>query len=350
MIPLYETIFIGPEATLQDAIGAIDQGECGIALVVDDGLQMIGVVTDHDVRRALLSGEGLGSLIGPYVNCSPVTADADMPRERIYELIRRTGRSPVPLLDGEGRVVGLESLNSVLNSGGLGGHTAVIMAGGLGLRLRPLTERVPKPMLPVRDKPVLQIILEKLRNYGFRRIFISVNHCRDAIESFFGNGGDMGLDIDYLREDRPRGTAGSLKLLPVRPERPFMVMNGDLLTNVNFESLMRYHRASEQKMTVCTRPHEVRIPYGVVRLSGQQIVGLEEKPAHTYLVNAGIYVLDPEVLDLIPQKGSMDMPNLISETIDRWNSVGTFPIHEYWLDIGQHHDYERAHSEYADYV
>lgn len=346
MIPPNDALFLRLSATIKDAIAALDGGGQGVALFVDDRRRLIGVLTDYDLRKALLNGIGLQEPVEPYVNRSPVVAMADQPREEIFELMRRTGRSPVPLLDVSSRVVGLESLSSILKSGGLSDHIAIVMAGGLGTRLRPLTLNQPKPMLPLQGKPLLQIILENFKAYGFQRVYIAVYFQREMIEEHFGDGQGLGLQIEYLREEQPLGTVGALALLPERPARPFVVMNGDLLTHVNMESLMDYHVRSGGKLTMCVRNCEVQIPFGVVRMEGSQVVALEEKPVHECLVNAGIYILDPEVLDLIRYPEPLDMTDLISKALVQWGSVNGFPIHEYWLDVGQHEEYERACHDY----
>ena len=346
MIPLNKALFIGPEATIKDAIAALDGGGQGVALLVNEWQQLLGVLTDHDVRKALLNGASLQAPVAPYINRSPVVAGAGQPREEILDLMRRTGRSPIPLVDVEGKVVGVESLSSVLRPGGLAEHVAVIMAGGMGTRLHPLTLDRPKPMLPVQGKPLLEIILENLRLYGFQRAYIAVHFQRGVIEEYFGDGRRVGLDIKFLREEWPLGTAGALALLPERPTLPFVMMNGDLLTHVNMESLMTYHLRAGAPVTMCVRPYEVQIPFGVVRMEGSRVVALEEKPMHGCFVNAGIYVLDPQVLDLLDGPKLLDMPELISKAAAKLGAVNGFPIHEYWLDIGRFEEYERARHEY----
>lgn len=343
MIPLTDAMLVGEDSSVKDAIGAVEAGRCGVALWVDDRRRLLGLLTDADLRKALLRGASLSDRVAPYVNRSPVVAMADQPREEIFELMRRTGCSPVPLLDPSGRVVGLESLTSLLRPGGLADHPVVIMAGGVGSRLHPLTLDRPKPMLPVRDKPILHLILDSLKAYGFQQVFLAVHFRHEVIEEYFGDGKSMGLHIDYLREENPLGTAGALALLPERPAHPFVVMNGDLLTHVNMESLVDYHVRSGLPATMCVRAYEVQIPYGVAKLEGPRVVSLEEKPVHGCFVNAGIYVLNPEMLDLVgTAPRPLDMTELMVQAIARWGGIGSFPIHEYWLDVGQFDEYERA--------
>ena len=346
MIPLNDGMFVGIDASVREAIAALQSGGQGIALLVDGERRLIGLLTDHDLRKALLNGAGLGGPVEPYVNRAPIVIQKDRPREEIFELMQLTGRSPVPLVDAAGRVVGLESLSSILKPGALSEHVAVVMAGGMGTRLHPLTLDRPKPMLPVQGRPVLQIILENLRLYGFRKVYIAVHFRHEMIEDYFQDGRELGLEIGYLREKEPLGTAGALALLPERPTQPFVVMNGDLLTHVNMESLMRFHARAGGRLTMCVRAYELQIPFGVVRIDDTRVVALEEKPVHGCFVNAGIYVLDPEALDLLDGPGPLDMTDLIGKAMARLGTVNSFPIHEYWLDVGQHAEYERARNDY----
>jgi dTDP-glucose pyrophosphorylase len=347
MIPLTDAIFVGEHSSVKDAIEAVENGRYGVALWVDDQRRLLGLLTDSDLRKALLRGASLSDRVAPYVNRSPVVAMAEQPREEIFELMRRTGCSPVPLLDPSGAVVGLESLTSLLRPGGLADHLVVIMAGGLGARLHPLTLDRPKPMLPVSGKPILHLILESLKAYGFRRVFIAVHFRHELIEEYFGDGKHLGLQIEYLREETPLGTAGALALLPERPSQPFVVMNGDLLTHVNMESLVDYHVRSGLPATMCVRAYEVQIPYGVARLEGPRVVSLEEKPVHGCFVNAGIYVLNPEMLELVgAAPRPLDMTDLMAKAIDRWGGINSFPIHEYWMDVGHFDEYEQASNHY----
>jgi len=346
MIPLSGALLVGTDANLKDVITALERGEQGIALVVDDDKRLVGILTDRDVRRALLAGARMPDAVAAYVNRAPVTAYASASREEVFEVMRLSGRSPIPLLDDDGRVIGLESLSSLLKPRGLADHIAVVMAGGRGTRLHPLTLDQPKPMLAVRGKPVLEIVLEHLKAYGFERVYVAVHFERQKIERYFGNGEALGLKIQYLREEVPLGTAGALGLLPEQPTRPFVVMNGDLLTHLNFESLLDHHERAGDRITMCVLPYETKIPYGVVKLDGARVVGMDEKPVFTSFVNAGIYVLSPEVLEMIRGTGRIDMTHVIEAALQRWGTVSSFPIHEYWLDIGQHEDYQRARDDY----
>ena len=352
MIPVHPAMIIAFDTALKDVLRAIDGGARGIALVLDAQRRLAGVVTDYDVRKAILDGIGLDHPIERYVNRAPVMARADSPKEELYELMRTTGKAPVPLVDAEGRLVGLETLFTVLDDGTVRrhDHVAIIMAGGMGTRLRPLTTSTPKPLLPIRDKPLLRIIIEDLKRYGFHRFYLTLHYGADQIERQFGDGEALDVSIQYIREEKPLGTAGALALLPAdATELPFLVMNGDLLTRVNFESLLSFHTQSQHHMTVCIRRHGTEIPYGVVELQDDRVIGVREKPQQVCFINAGIYVLDREVLALIPAGRRYDVTELINASALQGSGVASFPIHEYWLDIGGHSDYERAHAEYERY-
>jgi NDP-sugar pyrophosphorylase family protein len=222
------------------------------------------------------------------------------------------------------------------------------MAGGLVNRLRPLTDECPKPMLKVGNKPLLETIVENFIEYGFHRFYISVNYMADVVESYFGDGSRWGVDIEYLHEEHRLGTAGALSLLPETPTEAILVMNGDLLTKVNFKQLLDFHYGHQAQATMCVREYDFQVPYGVVKIDGQRITSIDEKPIQRFFVNAGIYVLEPEALDLISSNIFFDMTTLFEKLIELKKEPAVFPIREYWLDIGHLADYNRANGEYRD--
>ena len=221
------------------------------------------------------------------------------------------------------------------------------MVGGLGTRLRPLTKDMPKPMLKVGNKPILQTIVEKFAEYGFVNITMCVNFNASIIRDYFGDGKEFGVNIDYVLEQKRMGTAGALSLLKERPSEPFFVMNGDLLTNVNFEHIFNYHTLHKATATMCVREYDYEVPYGVVKMNDNKITAIAEKPVQKFFVSAGIYMLSPEILDLIPQDEFYDMPTLFEKAIAQDKNVISFPIHEYWIDIGRLEEYQKANEEYA---
>jgi NDP-sugar pyrophosphorylase family protein len=222
------------------------------------------------------------------------------------------------------------------------------MAGGLGTRLRPLTEDCPKPMLPVAGKPLLQNILEGFIASGFHRFYISVHYLADVIKKHFGDGERWGITIRYIEEDRPLGTAGALGLLPSVDHLPLIVMNGDLLTRVDFAELLDFHEGQKAEVTVGVREYEMQVPFGVIRSEGQNVVGIVEKPIQRFFVNAGIYVLSPRLVHTVAAGEHLDMPDLIQQVLDRQSPVAMYPIHEYWLDIGRPDDFVRAQLDYSE--
>lgn len=343
-----ERFLMAPDRSLRDVIACIDQNARGIALIVDDGRRLIGTITDGDVRRAILAGTSLDAPIHALLagrSASPLTAQRGEPDADLIHFMNRHSIRHLPLLDGDGRVADIALLGDLVKEYDLP-LTAVVMAGGKGTRLHPLTETVPKPMLPVGDRPLLELIVEQLRTAGVRRLNLTTHYKKEIITEHFGDGRDFGMDIHYVDEEQPLGTAGALSLLPPRDE-PLLVMNGDILCGVDFRALYDFHREQGADMTIAVREHEFQIPYGVVESEGARVRDLVEKPVLRHFVNAGIYLLNPELCALVPSGRRYDMPDLIRRLLDEGRPVVSFPVREYWLDIGQHADYERALSDRA---
>ncbi|MBU1042398.1 MAG: nucleotidyltransferase family protein [Proteobacteria bacterium] len=338
-------ILIAPDLTVVDALRIIDSTRLQIALVVDEAGRLLGTVSDGDVRRALLAGTALTSPVSAIMFRKPTTAPPEADRETLLALMQSKVLRQIPIVDAGGHVVGLESLMDMLAHKALP-NPVVLMAGGRGQRLRPLTDLCPKPLLRIGDKPILEIILENFVAQGFRNFFISINYMAEKVVEHFGDGSRFGVSITYLREDEPLGTAGALTLLPEAPHLPFLVMNGDLLTKVNFEHLLDFHASQEAEATMCVRPYTSQIPYGVVHVEDHQLVRLEEKPSQTVFVNAGIYALSPSALPLIPKGAAFDMPTLFEALMAQKRRALAFPVREYWIDIGRMGDYEQAQSDY----
>jgi dTDP-glucose pyrophosphorylase len=348
-----EKILIPGDATVRQAIESIDAGAIEIALVVGDRGELAGTVTDGDVRRALLRGVALDDSIDPIMHRTPVTAPAGTDRAALLQLMTERAVDQIPLIS-EGQVVDIAFIRDLVREGEMvghePGHPVVLMAGGRGQRLRPLTEQTPKPMLPVGGRPLLERVLEQVRDAGFSRVLMAINYRADVIEKHFGDGSRFGVEIAYLREDRPLGSAGALRLAGTELDRPFVVMNADLLTNVNLAALMRFHREEDNAVTVGVRQYVLELPYGVVELDGTRLVALREKPKASYLVNTGVYAVNPSVLSLMPDSDEpFDMTDVIDAGLSNGLRVGGFPLREYWLDIGQLSDYERAESDHATY-
>lgn len=342
----WRELLIPPRATLREAISRIDAGNAQIVLVVDEREALLGTVTDGDVRRGLLRGLSLDDAVTGIMNRSPTTANRADEREAILALMKRKLIHQIPLLDEHGRIAGLETLDELLQPGRRD-TPVVLLAGGLGLRLRPLTEETPKPMLRVGEKPILESILGSLIEYGFWRFFFAVNYRADVIERHFGDGQKWNVSITYLRETEKLGTAGPLSMLPEFGDEPVLAMNADILTRVNFSHLLDFHRQNAAAATVCVREHRYTIPYGVVKMNDSLLTLIEEKPVQRTMVSAGIYVLGREALELVPKSGHYDMPTLLQTLVDRGLRTAGFPIHEYWLDIGRLEDLQLANEYFG---
>lgn len=280
------------------------------------------------------------------MNSQLTAVPASMSRDEMLTLMRRMTIHHLPLVDDAGRVVGLATLDELVGAGERP-NWVVLMAGGLGTRLQPLTDECPKPLLTVGGKPILETILESFAEQGFRRIFLSVNYKAEMIRSHFGTGDRWGVQVEYLHENTRLGTAGALSLLPEKPSDPIVVMNGDLLTRTNFDNLLQFHIAQGATATMSVREYSFQVPYGVVRLDGTHIKAIEEKPVQKFFVNAGIYALSPDVLDHLPAETFFDMPTLFEHLIVAGKTTAAYPLREYWLDIGRLEEFERAQREWV---
>ena len=335
---------MSPASSLTDAIKTIDKSGAQIALIVQ-AEKLLGIVTDGDLRRALLRNMPLNSSVQNIMQRNFFYLPKSATDSEALELMQRKTLSQVPALDEQGRVVELFLLAELIQPKSLP-NFVVIMAGGEGKRLLPLTQNCPKPMLKVTGKPLLEIILEQCIASGFRNFYFSVNYLREQIQDYFGDGLNHGVQIKYLEEDKPLGTAGSLSLITEKPSEPFLVLNGDVLTRVNFNQLLSYHNEHDAGATICVREYAGQIPYGVVKMNGNKIIGFQEKPVFKHLVNAGIYLLSPKLLELIPENDFFDMPQLLDLALQRGEHLSAFPIHEFWRDVGHLDSLEQAKKEW----
>ena len=341
-----ENIKLRQNATIKEALEIIDSGAMQIALVVDDNDKLLGTLTDGDIRRGILMGLDLDSSIETIVFKEPAVAKISSTKEEILKIALSKKLHQIPIVDDNGIVLDLKEIEELVEPK-IKTNRAILMVGGLGTRLRPLTQDMPKPMLKVGNKPILQTIVEKFAEYGFVNITMCVNFNASIIRDYFGDGKEFGVNIDYVLEQKRMGTAGALSLLKERPSEPFFVMNGDLLTNVNFEHIFNYHMLNKATATMCVREYDYEVPYGVVKMNDNKIIEIAEKPVQKFFVSAGIYMLSPEILDLIPQDEFYDMPTLFEKAIAQDKNVISFPIHEYWIDIGRLEEYQKANEEYA---
>lgn len=328
-------------ATLQQAIRCLSESAFQIALVVSpDGL-LQGTLTDGDIRRGLLRGLDLNSLIDTIIQREPLVVPPELSRDTVLQLMQANRVHQLPIVDGSRRVVGLH-LWAELMEPPKRSNVMIIMAGGQGTRLRPHTEHCPKPLLPVGDKPMLEHIIELARAEGFGRFVLAVHYLGHMIEEYFGDGSRWQVQITYLRESLPLGTAGALGLLNPRPELPFVVTNGDVITDIRYGELLDFHVRHEAAATMAVRVHEWQHPFGVVQTQGVDIVGFEEKPVARSHINAGVYALDPEALSVLSGETYCDMPTIFERLREKAKRTVAYPMHEPWLDVGRPDDLNRA--------
>lgn len=345
------TLCVTPERTFSEAVAQMDRSRLGIVLIVDEERRLVGTLTDGDVRRAILARVDLKAPVStllvrksgtPYAQ--PITAPVGRDPSTYLSVLKQHNILHLPLLDEDQRVAGLVTMEEFVPNQPLS-LQAVVMAGGQGSRLSPLTEDLPKPMLPVGDRPLMEIVIQQLREAGITQVKVATHHKPEKIEEHFGQGAEHGVDLSYIAEDRPLGTAGALGLLGI-PKETTLVMNGDILTQVDFRAMVVYHREHQADLTVAVRHYDLEVPYGVIECEGHMVRRLREKPAMGFLINAGIYLLEPAAYQFIPSAQRFDMTDLIQRLLDAGRPVVSFPIREYWLDIGQHADYAQA-QEYA---
>ena len=348
--------FLAMTATIQEALSTIDRsGRISLALIVDEHKRLVNTISDGDVRRGLLAGlrltdpaEKLLPIKAQTPHPIPVTALAGTSPATLLDIMRSRSVRQIPLLNESGEVVDIVILQNLLASAPTSVR-ALVMAGGMGMRLRPLTEDTPKPMLPVGGQPVMERIIHQLRNIGVSDVNITTHHQAEKIVEHFGTGEAFGVSINYVKEEFPLGTGGALGLIQT-PKEPLLVINGDILTQMDFRKMFAYHQEQKAEMTVAVRRYAVEVPYGVVQCRGSAVSGLEEKPTVEFFVNAGIYLLEPSVFGKIPPKRHWNMTDLIQNLLQAGRLVASFPVCEYWLDIGQHEDYAQAQVDAANGV
>lgn len=337
----WKKILIKSDQPIRDALAVIDSEALRIALVVDSDLCLVGVVTDGDIRRGLLKNLTLSDSVELVMNKAPLSISQDTLRKDAVRMMQSNGILAIPILSGM-KIVGLETLQkmgeqqSKLNP-------VFLMAGGFGTRLKPLTDNCPKPMLKVGEKPILEIMLNSFIKSGFVNFYISTHYLPEMIREHFGDGSKWNVKITYVHEEIPLGTGGALGLLPADvPDLPLILINGDILTNVDFERVLEFHIKHQAAATMCVRDYEYQVPFGVINGEGNKIISMVEKPVQRFFVNAGIYVVSSEIRQSVEKNIRIDMPTLLEQYIAKQYEVLMFPVHEYWLDIGRVDDYNRA--------
>ena len=341
----WENVILGPKATIREAMETIGRESLRIALITsDENYKLLGVVTDGDIRRGLLKKFALEDPVTKIMKKTPIVVGEKTPKKTIQDLLVHYDIQHLPVVNEKGEVCGIETLSGFFKKSKKS-NWVFLLAGGLGTRLRPLTDNCPKPLLNVGDRPILENIIESFANKGFYRFYISVNYKAQMVMDYFQKGEKWGVEIEYVKESKPLGTAGALGLIPKKMKGPIIIMNGDLLTKVDFTQLLDFHQQGGGMATVCMREFEFQVPYGVIQTKDQMLTDICEKPQYKFFVNAGIYVLDPAALELIETNEYLDMTGLIERLKAKNHKIAVFPIHEYWLDIGRMDDLQKAQME-----
>ena len=351
--PGLETLIISIDSKISEALSCIDSNTMGIALIVDDNGKLLHTITDGDIRRGILAGTSVDATTTELFNRkdgtndnAPITAPVGTSLDDALNIMHKNGIRHLPLLDRQGKLKNIITLDDILRKKHLPVQ-AVVMAGGFGTRLQPLTNTTPKPMLPLGNKPMLERIVRKFADVGIQDVKITTHFFPDKIRNYFSDGSDFGVSIEYVDESHPLGTAGSLGLMD-KPDMPLLVVNGDILTDVNFHSLFEFHQLHNADLTIGCRQYEFSIPYGVLKCDDVNVTEVQEKPSYPFLVNAGVYLVNPDIHDLVTKNEYLDMPDLITRAIAKGKKVVSFPILEYWSDVGQHDTYKQANLDISN--
>lgn len=343
-----ESVTVNHKDTLHQALKVLDTSVARIALVLDDDKNIIGSVVDGDVRRGLLRGATLDGPATAVMRKNPFVLPDTTPRQQLLEAMRTHDIRQIPLVNEKGHLEGVVVYDMLAEiKRPVRSNQVVIMAGGKGRRLFPLTTDMPKPMVQVGGRPMLEWIIMRLTHYGFRNFTLAINYLGHMIEDHFGDGKSFDCNITYLKEDLFLGTAGALSLIKNTPSEPMLVMNGDILTTVDFEALLDTHILSGAVATVCARSHQTEVPFGVIKQQNNKLMGIDEKPVYENLISAGMYAISPQVLDHIPKDKVSDMPGVLMNLVRQGEHVGVFSMNEEWLDVGRHDDLDRAKQHFT---
>lgn len=339
-----KNIVLSKEDTILKALELLDLYALRIVLVVDENNHLLGSITDGDIRRGLLKGQDLHASVESIMHTSPYSIEEDkLTNRQIFEIMREKRYLALPVIK-DGQLVNIITLDDLIRTKRKE-NPVFIMAGGFGTRLRPLTDKCPKPMLPIGGKPLLETIISSLKEQGFYKFYISTHYLPEIIQNYFGNGEKFDIQIQYVHESEPLGTGGALSLLPRQEvDLPFIVINGDVLTNMNFSKLIDFHISQNAVATMCVREFQYQIPYGVVNSEQNNIQSMTEKPSYYFNINTGIYVISPELLEQVKSQ-FIGMPTILEQQITKSKKVVSYPLHEYWLDIGHMEDYNRAQRD-----
>jgi dTDP-glucose pyrophosphorylase/CBS-domain-containing membrane protein len=336
-------VIIAPGASISEAMAQLDKAATGVLLICDEVRHLLGLLTDGDFRRAILQRKPLSEVCATIASTHPITAPVSISSSEALRLMNEHDISHLPVVNSEGTVQKLILSNDLVPNRELA-LSAMVMAGGFGTRLLPLTEKVPKPMLPVGGRPLLELTIAQLRRAGIKDVHVTTHYLPETISDYFGTGEMFGVRLNYLQEEHALGTAGGIKLLK-HFDATMLVINGDILTGAPFGAMFDFHRAYHADLTIGVRKYEVQVPFGVVECKDVHVKGLEEKPSLSFFINAGTYLIEPAVCDFIPAGQRFDMTELINKLIEAGRIVVSFPIMEYWLDMGRHDDYAKAQQD-----
>ena len=340
----WKSLSLAVDGTIKDAICILDKESQKIVLIIDNDDKLIGTVTDGDIRRGILNKIGLNNCITDVMQKSPLYAYDTDSDDFVTVLMKKNGIYNIPILDSSDTVVGLKTLKN-----GKKDNVIFIMAGGFGKRLLPLTSKTPKPLLSVGGKPILERVIEGFIKAGFYNFYISVHYKAEMLKEYFEDGSKWGVSIKYINENKPLGTAGSLGLLPKDEvsNLPIIITNGDLITELDYESLLDFHKEHNSKATMCVREYDYQVPYGIVNIEEYKLKSIVEKPVHRFFINAGIYVIESSIVNTLKVNSYIDMTTLIDSQIEKGERVMTFPLHEYWIDIGLVKEFNKANRKFG---
>jgi len=337
-------ILINPDDTLEEAIKALNSGGMRIVIVIDQNSKLLGIITDGDIRAALLEHKDMHTKAKEFMNSKPYLATEEESKEFILKKMHEKNILAVPIIDSKGRIKALETIHETIKTPTIE-NPVILMAGGYGKRLHPLTEETPKPLLKVGSEPILETIIKQLADFGFYNFFISTHYKSKMITDYFKDGSKLNVKIDYIHEKEPMGTAGTLTLLPEEFSKlPIILMNGDLATELDFKSLLRNHNESNSSITICVVEYDFQVPYGVIEMKKSKVKDIVEKPTHKFFVNAGIYIINPEVIAEFKDPSYLDMTDLLKDRIEKGNGINIFPLFEKWIDIGRITELNKANN------
>ena len=345
---LPEHFVINSDTDLLECLRRLDRTGCHVLVCIEDG-RISGVVSEGDIRRGLLNDMSLDQKVEPLINKNPVVITKPFEPEAVIALMRKRMIDGIPVINNKGDFVEFLTLASLLRRKNLP-NTAVIMAGGMGTRLHPLTLQTPKPLLPVAGRPMIEHIIEQLSDEGIRRFFVTTNYLAKKFPEILGDGSHLGVEISYICEDKQLGTLGALSLIDRKKlSEPIIVTNGDVLSKLNVSDFLHHHSESGASLTICVKEYNHRVPYGVISIKDNAIIGLDEKPEQTFIVNAGVYCIDLDVLSLIPRSRPLDFPDFVKLLDSSGHSMSSFTFEGYWRDIGTIEDYSHANIEFREF-